>query len=208
MLRLETSGWKPLPGTSGPNHVFAIGDVHGRDDLLKAALEVIAGIEKAGATKKAIFLGDLIDRGPGGLKALSVARCAWDYAKVEDRVLLFGNHEIMLWEALNESQPPRKGQPTQKGDRARRFEIWRQCGGQAVIDEIEALGYPASTGPDLVSSLRKVSTGDPFRDFRSHHVEGDLFFVHAGIDPLVDREHFLKSPKARYAWVRLPFLIH
>ena len=44
--------------------VFAVGDIHGRLDLVTAALEAIAGRAASAAAFRVIFLGDYIDRGP------------------------------------------------------------------------------------------------------------------------------------------------
>ncbi len=63
-------GRKPKPARvpSGPPdaRAYAIGDVHGRLDLLRALIDQIAADRRAHPCQREyiIFLGDLIDRGP------------------------------------------------------------------------------------------------------------------------------------------------
>ena len=86
--------------------VVAIGDVHGCASLLEKVLEMHRG---SGA--ELIFLGDLIDRAPepGGdrkvleqIWALQQNPQYWGLAKV---LVLRGNHEQMLLDALKEPTP-------------------------------------------------------------------------------------------------------
>ena len=44
--------------------IFAIGDIHGRADLLAALLDAAAREPRRAARRAIVFLGDLIDRGP------------------------------------------------------------------------------------------------------------------------------------------------
>ncbi|HEV7306597.1 metallophosphoesterase family protein [Ensifer sp.] len=74
---------------------FAIGDIHGRSDLLQALLDKIEAYAPAG---RVIFLGDLIDRGPdsrGVVERIMAGptRPGWSW------LTLKGNHEEMLWGA-------------------------------------------------------------------------------------------------------------
>ncbi|MBY5809636.1 hypothetical protein ELI20_08570 [Rhizobium ruizarguesonis] len=59
-------------------HTFAIGDVHGRADLLKALLDEIAKMaNRLIGTYRVIFLGDIIDRGPDSRKAMDLVAKTW-----------------------------------------------------------------------------------------------------------------------------------
>ncbi|HEV7318666.1 MAG TPA: metallophosphoesterase family protein [Ensifer sp.] len=74
---------------------FAVGDVHGCLDQLRALLDEIEAYASSG---RVIFLGDLIDRGPDsrGVVELIMAgptRAGWTW------LTLKGNHEVMLWGA-------------------------------------------------------------------------------------------------------------
>ncbi len=54
-------------------HTFAIGDIHGRADLLRGLLDEIS--ERAtgnGYAYRIVFLGDIIDRGPDSREAMNL----------------------------------------------------------------------------------------------------------------------------------------
>ena len=59
---------RPIDTASVPEgrRIYAIGDVHGRNDLLQQLLEKIVkdDAERGDAESEIIFLGDLVDRGP------------------------------------------------------------------------------------------------------------------------------------------------
>lgn len=93
-----TTNWSALPtGGRCSEHVFAIGDIHGRADLLEAQLKHIEAQPDA-RDAHLVFLGDLIDRGPEGLRAVNLA---WDAKeRFRQRSYLAGNHEIVMLDAL------------------------------------------------------------------------------------------------------------
>lgn len=83
---------------TGPNNLtFAVADLHGRLDLLEAALAAIEARAPGGAT--IVFLGDYVDRGPQGAQVLARlvagAPLGWRW------ICLKGNHEAMMALALN-----------------------------------------------------------------------------------------------------------
>ena len=60
-----------------------IGDIHGQAGKLEALLRKLGYVEKAGGwvppyLRKAIFLGDLIDRGPEQVKVVKIVRALID----------------------------------------------------------------------------------------------------------------------------------
>ena len=56
---------KRLPSIPSGCRVYAVGDIHGRRDLLDALLEEIAkDLKGFGGHSEIVFLGDYIDRGP------------------------------------------------------------------------------------------------------------------------------------------------
>jgi serine/threonine protein phosphatase 1 len=81
--------------------VYAIGDIHGRYDLLKslwAQIEDDVKRRSAGAEEvKVVFLGDYIDRGPDSrevlefLADLKASPPAWC-----EPLFLIGNHELIM----------------------------------------------------------------------------------------------------------------
>lgn len=76
--------------------IFAIGDIHGRFDLLTKALRAIETAAPDGAT--VVFLGDYIDRGPDSAKVVATLM-AGPTRKGDAWICLRGNHEQMMVEA-------------------------------------------------------------------------------------------------------------
>lgn len=80
-----------------PRLHYAVGDVHGRFDLLDQAICDI-NHDRAGEPAVAVFLGDYIDRGPDS-RAVIDRLIANDAAGLT-KVCLMGNHEAMMLQAL------------------------------------------------------------------------------------------------------------
>ena len=72
-----------------------IGDVHGHADQLEALLTKLGYQERGGAwrhpSRTAIFVGDLIDRGPGQLRTLKLVRAMLNSGSAR---AVMGNHEL------------------------------------------------------------------------------------------------------------------
>lgn len=72
-----------------------IGDVHGHADELTQLLEQLGYERRDGswrhATRRVIFVGDLIDRGPQIREALSIVRSMYEAG---DATVVMGNHEL------------------------------------------------------------------------------------------------------------------
>ena len=208
-----TTEWRDFPGdTRAEGQVFAIGDVHGRADLLDGLLAHIGGLPAPDAAMPCalVFLGDLIDRGPENLRAIRLAMGA----TLGDRpaIVLPGNHEGMLLDGLDS--------PTESGA----FHMWYENGGHAVLDEIPT--RKAQSIDELRDVLREALPDgflEHLRQARSHHGSGDLLFVHAGIVPPAlrakswcpmeagGRDAFLAQPLTdavhlHWAWIREPFI--
>ncbi len=193
--------WKPLPGSSGYRHTFAIGDVHGKLSVFRRALELVASLPRiSDLSSHLILLGDLNDRGEDSLKCIDLGLEAEKFAKVDEKTYLIGNHEIFLHEAI-------------VGDDFD-MQCWYKNGGNAVLDELEREdGYASlSKFKDIRRALKTRLPGaffDYMQSGNSHVREGDLIFVHAGIDPAVDQEVFLGNKNLRdapWAWIRDDFM--
>lgn len=199
----------------GAEETFAIGDVHGRADLLDRALDAIAAVPPApGRTRRLVTTGDYIDRGPEGVRAIDILMGA--EARLGFPVTcLSGNHEQMLLATLDEDLPPHRCEEISS--------IWLGNGGLSVISELVQLGHAlrpltqaavaAALGPDRIAFLRGLAL--------SHRPEGgDVLFVHAGLHPDVPTEEFLSAGRLRPfasdrfresldpCWIRGPFLSH
>lgn len=92
--------------------VYVVGDVHGQYEKLVQLL-VTAGLMSAdlcwsGGRAEAWFMGDLFDRGPGGLATVElIMRLQQQSAALGGRVsALLGNHEMMLLAARRFGQQP------------------------------------------------------------------------------------------------------
>lgn len=191
-----TTPWRPNNGAVLTSHLFAIGDVHGQAKMLGRLLDHIDTIQpSAGREREIVFLGDLIDRGPDSLGSVALAMGA--EARCDRRTILPGNHELMLFDAIDCPDE--------------RFLHWFNNGGHAVMTEVdphEALGF--------VEAFAAIRLGlpDGFEDMMRHgvtHLIRDrVLMVHAGLMPWVNARTFLDEPRdtAPWAWVRDPFLNH
>ena len=173
---------------------YAIGDVHGRLDLLERLLDRIGADVAARRPRKTfvIFLGDLIDRGPDSAGVVEHLR-TWR-PSFATPIFLSGNHEEVLTRML----------AGEKGI----LPSWLKYGGAQcaqsygldpnllhAIDEEAALQLLRAKIPrDHVEFV--ASFADTFRF-------GDYLFVHAGIRPGISLE---EQDRNDLRWIREPFL--
>jgi serine/threonine protein phosphatase 1 len=176
--------------------VYAIGDIHGRDDLFAALLDQIAQDRTDRAHEKCalILLGDLVDRGPD---SASVVERALALAPGFDHFhFLIGNHEECMLAALTGDE------------RALRYFV--RIGGDATVRSYmcDDPAYDAATFEELAKIFPAVV---PQRhiDFLGNgedQVEyGDYLFVHAGVRPGVALD---KQRLSDLRWIREEFLSH
>ncbi|WP_353204003.1 metallophosphoesterase [Sphingomonas sp.] len=187
---------KPAPPPSGPPgaRVYAIGDVHGRLDLLRDLLEQIDADSQARpcAREFVVFLGDLIDRGPesrGVLQLLQSIR-----ANLPNPVFVMGNHEEMLLRVL--------------GDDPERVWDWMSFGGyefaQSYGVEVGRLAtLSASAAAAEIRAAMPPSDLSFVESFIDSFRFGDYLFVHAGIRPGTPLE---QQKIADLRWIREGFL--
>jgi serine/threonine protein phosphatase 1 len=76
--------------------IYAIGDIHGRFDLMERAIAAIRAHDRRGA-RRLVFLGDYVDRGP---RSREVVERLIGLPEEEDATVLKGNHEDMMARAL------------------------------------------------------------------------------------------------------------
>jgi serine/threonine protein phosphatase 1 len=179
------------------DRIYAIGDIHGRADLLeKIAREIESDLSSAAADtlSGAVFLGDYVDRGPHSSRVLE--RLAHRDFPIPF-VALRGNHEQMFLNFLAEPEF---------------LSTWRQFGGLEALhsfgidlrDARDGRGYEAAhaelveaMSPEVRAFLEQTATS---------FQHGDYFFCHAGVRPSVPlasqqdkdlmwiRDDFLRSP--------------
>lgn len=81
-----------------------IGDIHGHADTLERLLGALGYVERNGAyrhpEREVVFVGDLIDRGPGQLRTLEIARAMVEAGTAR---MVLGNHEFnaVAWTTRN-----------------------------------------------------------------------------------------------------------
>lgn len=196
LFRRAAANLAPTRAFTAPadKRLYAVGDIHGRLDLLDDLLGRIERDirDRPIAETTVVFLGDLIDRGP-------------DSAGVIDRLvmlngfparilLLLGNHEEILLRVL-------EGEPGLAYD-------WLGFGGDACVESygLSAASLKAMSETRIAALLRETippahiaflkDAGDTIRF-------GDYLLVHAGIRPGVSIEN--QQPHD-LRWIRQPFL--
>ncbi|HVF82992.1 MAG TPA: metallophosphoesterase family protein [Sphingomicrobium sp.] len=175
---------------------YAIGDVHGRLDLLDGALQQIAAdhAERGGGRRGLlIFLGDLIDRGPNSVGVIERVRSG--PLPGFRTVALAGNHEEVLLRLVDAQELGLLDQWLGFGGDA----CLRSYGGDpdllAAMPEEEALRQLGAVIPaDHLAFLRDL--GDTFSF-------GDYLFVHAGLRPGVPLS---RQRQSDLRWIRRDFL--
>ena len=201
-----------LPRSVPPDvEIFAIGDLHGRTDLLHSLLDEAALEPRRRERRAIVFLGDLVDRGPDSLGAIDLAVGAAQRLGANESIMLMGNHEAMMRLALDPNTP---------WDAAiDALETWLSNGGAATIREFAEFGV-APAGPEEFLTILRVACPERVRvwlaSLRPYWRSGELLFVHAGLNPHVDLDAFLALPwntpldeldeERHWAWVRWPFL--
>ncbi len=186
-VAVERREWLPAIRTLPQGTLaVAIGDVHGRADLLAALHGEIAALAATLRPREAhlVHLGDLVDRGPGSIAAMRLARAG---VKGMAAVTLIGNHEERMFSVLETPDPVE-------------MESWLGYGGRTVLAEAGIDPDGDWRGPlreALGEDLLEWARANP----RSHRV-GDVLFVHAGIDPAKPLSR--QDPKD-LVWIRKPF---
>lgn len=174
--------------------VYAVGDIHGRDDLFAALLDQIEADNavRPPADCALILLGDLVDRGPSSAAVIDRAialKVRWPAFH-----WLTGNHEEVFAKAL-------------AGDLSA-LKFFCRIGGEETILSygIDPADYARMTYEELSGAL-KAAVPAAHRDFLATGEEliilGDYAFVHAGLRPGVP----INAQKpSDLRWIREPFL--
>ena len=210
---VERQGFSLPLGVSPETEVFAIGDIHGRSDLLAALIDEAAREPKLRDKRAIVFLGDLVDRGPDSLGAIDLAMAAKARVGADEAIALMGNHETMMRLALDPETP--------WDDAIDAFDTWIGNGGDRTVAEFLKIEEPPDYLDDMLTEAR-ASLPPRVRawlaSLRVSWRSGQVLFVHAGVNPQVELETFLAVPwniplakldeDRHWAWVRRPFLDH
>ena len=186
-------------GSAGPSLpsgylLYAVGDIHGRDDLLGELLAKVAADAAArpDAQRILVFLGDLIDRGPQSSQVVERLR-SWRPERTR-LVFLTGNHEEVLLRVL-------AGEATLVGD-------WLRFGGRECLASygVDAARLRRMAPTRVVALVRDAippAHADFLRSFDDSFRAGDYLFVHAGIRPGIA---LAEQARMDLRWIREPFL--
>lgn len=210
---VERQGFSLPLGVSPEVEVFAIGDIHGRSDLLAALIDEAAREPKLRDKRAIVFLGDLVDRGPDSLGAIDLAMAAKARIGADEVIALMGNHETMMRLGLDPESP--------LDDAIDAFDTWIGNGGDRTLAEFLKIGEQPDYLDEMLTEAR-ASLPPRVRawlsSLRVSWRSGRVLFVHAGVNPQVELETFLGVPwniplakldeDFHWAWVRRPFLEH
>jgi serine/threonine protein phosphatase 1 len=173
--------------------VYCVGDIHGRDDLLR---EMAGRVEADLANRSfdqavTVFLGDYVDRGLGSMRVVEqLARGEWPTRIIA----LAGNHEDLLLAFLED---------------AATLEDWRSFGGLETL-----YSYGVDVGSAMVGRDFEVVQREFVARFPQSHRHflgtlkicttiGDYFFCHAGVRPGVQLD---RQRREDLLTIRAPFL--
>jgi serine/threonine protein phosphatase 1 len=175
--------------------IYAIGDIHGCADLLKAVLLQIDLDCTLYPSPRSIvvFLGDYIDRGPASREVLDLLL---EYERGKETVFLKGNHDAFLHRFLSDPAF---------------LDEWRLCGG---LETLVSYGLKPSINPDALERTRLAS--ELARSIPKRHLQfleslrlsfnsGSFLFAHAGIRPGVP---IRKQMEEDLLWIREEFLFY
>lgn len=194
----DPAWWSRRPRIEPGRRIYAVGDLHGRFDLLQTLLKRILGDLFRFPTRRAelVFLGDYLSRGPGSGKVLDFLAERAPLLPLPV-VMLRGNHEDMALRFLDEGD-------LWAGN------AWLNNGGEAVFT---AYGVPLPPAPRSDDDLRGLAARltaamparhlDLLRGLAISHRSGDYLFVHGGLMPKVP---LAEQSKHDMMWLREPFL--
>ncbi len=176
--------------------VYAIGDVHGRADLLERLYGLIqSDLEDSPAQRvMEVFLGDYVDRGPNSSDVLD-----WMLAGprlADKRICLRGNHELMMQAFLDDASV---------------IGSWGQYGG---LETLYSYGVRVKLplAQDMHEEVRQAfraalppAHAEFLRNLRAMASAGGYYFAHAGVNPA---RPLADQVEDDLYWIREPFLSH
>ena len=197
----QGQGKTAAPSPSEPRlpsgvRIYAIGDIHGRLDLLEALYGLIDEDRAASPVTHnvEVFLGDYIDRGSNSKQVID-----WFLAgpnRSSKRVTLMGNHEFFALEFLNNASV---------------LSSWGQYGGlETLFSYGLRLKMPLSEDEfeKVQAELREVMPLTHVQFMQNCQLSstmGGYYFVHAGVNPSLALKDQVADDQL---WIRDRFLEH
>ena len=188
---LRVSGRRP--SVPPDLRIYAVGDIHGRVDLLDELLGRIDADIAARPTARTVFvfLGDYIDRGTSSRETIDRLI---ELGAAHECVFLKGNHELIALKCLSNRTL---------------FDQWMRLGGVETLMSYGVSPGQAATGKTIVELQSAFHHALPqahlrfFRDLQPSFACGDFFFAHAGVRPGVDLS---RQAENDLLWIRDDFL--
>ncbi|MFN4099879.1 MAG: metallophosphoesterase family protein [Pararhodobacter sp.] len=171
---------------------YAIGDIHGHLDLLRAAHDRIAADRAlvGDAESPLIHVGDLVDRGPDSRGV--VEYLLRGQLSGQPWVVLKGNHDRMFTLYLEGRHDPRL--------RPDLDYLNPRIGGGTTV---QSYGLPPDATPEQAAAAVPAGHQAFLEGLPLYHLRGEVLFVHAGICPGVALED---QSAEDLVWIRSPFL--
>lgn len=195
--RREEKVTEAPPRIPAGERIYAIGDIHGRLDLLRGLLGKITAdaADAAGLSKRIIFIGDYVDR---GMESRSVIDLLIEGPPegFEPSVYLKGNHEESMIQFI---------------ERPVAAQQWLSYGGLATLYSygvpLQQERTPSDEKLTLAAEALAAKLPASHREFldklQLNTTVGDYFFVHAGVRPGVPLD---AQEQEDMLWIRDEFL--
>jgi serine/threonine protein phosphatase 1 len=191
---VNSSASGPAPNArQEPSRVYAIGDIHGRADLLDRMIEAIARdlAQRPTQTALTVTVGDYVDRGPDSRGVIErLTRNPFP----SPLVALRGNHESIFEEFLRDPSIA---------------DYWRRLGGLETLHSYGVDVAPLMRGRGHEEAAAALRAALPqshvtfLASLRLTHSVGRYFLCHAGVRPGVP---LARQREEDLLWIREEFL--
>lgn len=183
-------------GPAGPRgrRAYAVGDIHGRLDLLEVLLDRIESdiAENPRVKTGIVFLGDVVDRGPQSAEVVERLRT---YSNPHATThFIMGNHEEVMLRVIDGEKDV--------------LPSWLRFGGAETLKSygLKPREVAKMADEERVAAFR-TAIPRSHRQFLGSFADsisfGDYLFVHAGIRPGVE---MAEQSQYDLRWIREPFL--
>jgi serine/threonine protein phosphatase 1 len=182
-----------LPSLSAGLRIYAVGDIHGRLDLLDELISrTKADIALRPTTRPLyVFVGDYIDRGASSRQTIDRLI---EHGERTESVFLKGNHELIALKCLSDRNL---------------FDQWMRLGGLETLVSYGIAPENLRNGTSVAALQAAFHDALPqahfrfFRRLKTSFTCGDFFFVHAGVRPGIE---LAQQKESDLLWIREEFL--